>query len=174
MGKIKPAPLGKVFIGILSREENLYRVFSLIEEEFSDIDFRSEIIPFDFTNYYKREMGFPLLRVWVSIKGLSPQDNLVRLKKIAIDLEDKTRVEDKRIYNLDPGILTESRVTLATTKDYSHRLYLGEGIYGEVTLIYRRGEGYIPLPWTYPDYRTETARKFFMRMRELLREEKNA
>jgi len=40
---------------------------------------------------------------------------------------------------------------LATTKDNAHRIYLGQGIYAEVTLIYR-GRRFCPLPWTYPDY----------------------
>ena len=173
MGKIKSVPLGKFFIGILSRGENLPKVFPLIEEKFSEIDFKSEIIPFNFTNYYEEEMGSPLQRIWVSLKGLIPQDNLVKLKKVSLILENKTMVENRRIFNLDPGVLTESRVVLATTKDYSHRIYIGEGIYGEVTLIYRKGKGYLPLPWTYPDYRTETAQNFFLKMRELLREEKH-
>jgi len=173
MSVIKSVPPGKGFIGILSKKGNLYKVFTLIEDHFSEIDFKSELIPFDFTNYYEDEIGSPLLRVWVSLKGLVPQGELVNLKKRAIIIEEKTKVENKRIFNLDPGILTESRVILATTKDYSHRIYIGEGIFGEVTLIYRKGEGYLPLPWTYPDYRTETAKKFFLKMRELLREEKH-
>jgi len=58
---------------------------------------------------------------------------------------------------------------LATTKDYSHRIYVRDGIYEEVTLVYRRGSGFEPWPWTYPDYRSETAKRFFLAVRESLR-----
>jgi hypothetical protein len=56
-----------------------------------------------------------------------------------------------RRVNIDPGYLAGAKFVLLTGKDYSHRLYLGEGIYGEVTLVVQRG-GFSPLPWTYPDY----------------------
>jgi len=56
-------------------------------------------------------------------------------------------------------------MVLATTKNYSHRLYLGKGIYAEVTLKYEDGR-YKPLPWTYPDYRSEEYMEFFDSIRE--------
>ncbi|OPX20432.1 MAG: hypothetical protein BZ151_03750 [Desulfobacca sp. 4484_104] len=40
---------------------------------------------------------------------------------------------------------------LATGKNYVHRLYLDQGIYGDLTLVYQQGR-FQPLPWTYPDY----------------------
>ena len=43
---------------------------------------------------------------------------------------------------------------LASTKDHAHRLYLGQGVYGEVTLTYQQG-CFRPWPWTYPDYGSE-------------------
>ena len=69
--------------------------------------------------------------------------------------------------NVDPGYVAPSRLVLATTKDYSHRIYIGNGIYAEVTLIFRKGT-WTPLDWTYPDYRTELALDFFLRVREVL------
>ena len=43
-----------------------------------------------------------------------------------------------RPINIDPGYVTEAKLVLATTKDRDHRIYLGEGIYGEVTLFYQQ------------------------------------
>ena len=42
-------------------------------------------------------------------------------------------------------------LVLATGKSQAHRIYLGEGVFGDLTLIFRKGT-YQPLPWTYPDY----------------------
>jgi hypothetical protein len=53
---------------------------------------------------------------------------------------------------------------LASCKDYSHRLYLGDGVYGELTLIFEHG-AWRAMPWTYPDYRTEAYQAFFSRVR---------
>ena len=80
-------------------------------------------------------------------------------------LEQSLSVNGKRTVNIDPGYLTPARVVLASTKDFGHRLYLGRGIYGEVTLMYQKKE-FRPLPWTYPDYRSEPYHRFF---EELLR-----
>ncbi len=59
-------------------------------------------------------------------------------------------------------------MVLATTKSYDHRAYLGEGIYAELTYRYRQGS-YRPLEWTYPDYRQESAIRFFNDVRQRYR-----
>jgi hypothetical protein len=53
---------------------------------------------------------------------------------------------------------------LVTTKNYGHRIYLKDGIYAEVTLIYRN-KNFEVLEWTYLDYRNELA--FFTQVRDL-------
>ena len=62
--------------------------------------------------------------------------------------------------------LDGGKLVLATTKNYSHRIYLGDGIYAEVTLIYRN-KGYVALPWTYPDYATEDYQQILRQVRAL-------
>jgi hypothetical protein len=69
-----------------------------------------------------------------------------------------------RPINLDPGCIALSKLVLATTKDQAHRIYLGRGIYAEITLTYLNG-AFRPMPWTYPDYRTEPYRRFFEQVR---------
>jgi hypothetical protein len=75
-----------------------------------------------------------------------------------------------RVVNIDPGYLTLSKVVLATTKDYSHRLYLRDGIYAEVTLHYESGV-WRPWPWTYRDYASGQYSEFFERVRESLKQQ---
>jgi hypothetical protein len=66
--------------------------------------------------------------------------------------------------NLDPGYLTRERLVLATGKNYTHRIYLGGGIFGDLTLTYSRG-GFKPLPWSYPDYSRGDLPELLSRMR---------
>nr|HID14469.1 DUF4416 family protein [Anaerolineae bacterium] len=54
----------------------------------------------------------------------------------------------------------------ATTKDWQHRVYLGGGIYAEVTLRYRKGS-FQPWEWTYPDYRSPEYIAIFNHIRQL-------
>jgi hypothetical protein len=69
-----------------------------------------------------------------------------------------------RSVNIDPGYLDRTKLLLATTKDCSHRIYLGRGIYGDIELMYRSGS-FAWLDWTYPDYREAFSIEFFNRVR---------
>ncbi|HIC91403.1 MAG TPA: DUF4416 family protein, partial [Syntrophaceae bacterium] len=62
-------------------------------------------------------------------------------------------IDHKRRVNIDPGYITPERLVLATGKNYSHRIYLRDGIYADLTLIFKKGS-FRPLEWTYPDYAT--------------------
>ena len=71
-----------------------------------------------------------------------------------------------RPLNLDPGLLTLGKFMLATTKDQAHRIYLGSGIYAEVTLRFESGQ-YEPWPfWTYADYREPAVRAVLKEFRD--------
>jgi hypothetical protein len=73
-------------------------------------------------------------------------------------------VGGRRRINLDPGYVTAAKLVLATTKDFSHRIYLGDGIYAEVTLNFAK-HGCRPFAWTYPDFRAERYWGFFEEVR---------
>ena len=60
--------------------------------------------------------------------------------------------------------MLSSKIILASCKDFSHRIYLGDGVYGEITLQYTKG-GFQILPWTFPDYRKEEYHVFFDNLR---------
>jgi hypothetical protein len=122
-----------------------------IEANASPVDFLSEEFPFTETQYYNEEMGEGLIRRYVSAEKLIDPDQLPHWKHLTNLWEDQHSVDGCRAINIDPGYLTAANLVLASTKPFSHRLYLGRGIYGEVTMLYMHGE-YIKLPWTYPDY----------------------
>ncbi len=174
MGKIKLPVQAKLFIGIIAQNNDLlYRVKNEIEKEWGTIDLESEIFPFDATNYYKDEMGENLIKKFYGFKKLVERENIVEIKLKTNDMEERIKRErgnPKREVNIDPGYLTLSNITLATTKDYRHRIYLGKGIYLENTLYYnRREKSYVEWEWTYPDYRKNEYKAFFNKMREIYR-----
>jgi hypothetical protein len=108
-------------------------------------------LAFDFTAYYDQEMGPGIKRwMWV-LADLVDRSQLVRIKHLTNRLESAYSREGKRRVNLDSGLLTLENVVLATGKNQAHRIYLGEGVFGDLTLVFRKGT-YHPLPWTYPDY----------------------
>ena len=126
----------------------------LITETFGTFDSRSEPIDFTFTTYYDEELGTPITRLLYSLTELVAPTQLAQLKASSNSVEARTaRPDGRRILNLDPGLLSLSRLILATTKASAHRIPIGMSMFAEITLLYRQG-GYRPLEWTYPDFRS--------------------
>lgn len=117
-------------------------------------DFVSEQIPFDYTDYYSPEMGEKLVRRFLSMEKLIRPEALPDIKLATNEIEEESAVAGHRQVNIDPGYLSQSHLILATGKGYSHRPYLRDGIYADLTLIYQ-GKKFCSLPWTYPDYADE-------------------
>ncbi len=168
----EPKPV-KLVVGLLtSLPSILEEVEADVGEKYGAIDGRSSLIPFDYTDYYDREMGEGIKRKFLSFENLIDPAELARIKlatnRIERRLAEDGDFEVERPVNIDPGYIGLSKLVLATTKNYSHRIYLRDGIYAEVTLQYR-DQGYQPLPWTYPDYRSEEYLDFFETTRERYR-----
>ena len=115
---------------------------------------RCDPFPFTFTDYYNEEMGVPIRRFFLSFERLVDPSCLAAIKMETNGIEERYREEGRRKVNLDPGLLALPRFTLATTKENAHRIPLADGIYAEITLLYHKGS-FQPLPWTYPDFRSE-------------------
>ena len=174
MGEERKPQKGKLFLGLIfSDRAVLAAAEKRLANDYGDIDARSSIVPFDKTDYYEKEMGTGLLRQFLSIKPLLDIGELPSVKHQTNILELLfADPQGRRRINIDPGYLLFSKVVLATTKDYSHRLYLGNNIYAEVTLHYRgEDKSYAPWEWTYPDYRDPMALEFFSHLRHLYKEQ---
>jgi hypothetical protein len=155
----------KLIVGILAQPDVMEEAEQYLIVHLGRIEHRSRTIPFQFTDYYTREMGSPLMRRWVSLYEPVRRDELVVLKERARELErELARSDGSRRANLDPGLITGGSVVLASTKDAAHRILLDRGIFAEVTLIYRKGT-FRSLTWTYPDYRTDEAITFCNQVR---------
>ena len=75
-----------------------------------------------------------------------------------------------RPVNLDPGIIEPSKLVLASTKNFSHRIYIGDGMYAELTLSFCRGK-WQSFPYTFPDYKEERYHDFLSKVRDRLVEQ---
>lgn len=152
MGQIRQPQPVKLFASLFAgRAELLDEVTMRLAEEFGPVDFRSGILPFDHTDFYAPEFGPALVRRFVTFEPLVDPGDLAAVKRRTNEIELLWTVHGRRQVNIDPGYISAGKVVLATTKDHAHRLYLGEGIYAEVTLHYHKGT-FEPWSWTYPDY----------------------
>lgn len=171
MGSVRSFTLEKLVIGMLcSRPAIASRVEDELQAQFGPVDYRSERIPFTFTNYYDSEMGRPIDRTFYSFEELVNPEALAAAKLFTNRMEQRFASEERRRVNLDPGLLSLQRLVLASTKDNGRRVPLRDGIYAEITLIYVDG-GFRPLQWTYPDYSTDVYHQVFSRIRNRYREQ---
>jgi hypothetical protein len=146
-----PLPVKPVVSLLLAREDLGPAVVTRLSEFFGPPDLVGPWWPFTETDYYTPEMGPNLGRRLVSFLHLADPAQLASWKVYTNHLETGFTLGGRRAVNLDPGYLAKERLVLATGKNFSHRLYLDHGIYGDLTLLYGGGE-FLSLPWSYPDY----------------------
>ena len=145
-----------MIVSVLSRSQDMIvRVVNGLSTQFGDTDFISEIFPFDFTSYYEGEMGKGLIRRFLSLDETLLPDRLPDIKLYTNRLEESLLDgHGNRKVNVDPGYISLSHLILATGKGYAHRPYLRNGIFADLTLIYKE-KTFHALDWTYPDYRSK-------------------
>ena len=180
MGQIRsPLPV-MLFIGMLSPEPGLFDECSnFLQRDFGPIDSGSEYMPWDISDYYREEMGPNIFRMFIFFKRTMDPGRLSAIKKLTNDIENKYTVNAapglRRRINLDPGYVTEAKVVLASTKDFAHRVYIGDGIYAEVTLRFSaKDRSFVPHEYTFPEFRTEPYLSMFNSVRNDLRAELRA
>ncbi len=140
----------------------------VLEKRFGRIEYETIEIPCTIAGFYKEEMGEPLFRRFFCFEKPVPRDFLVEAKKICHKIEPMfaDHVDDFifRTVNIDPGIMTPDNIVMASHREYNHRLYLKDGVYAEIALIYAR-DHFARLPWTCADFYHDEAIDFFMRVR---------
>ena len=162
-------PKVKFFCAFIYADGKIYNtVKKTLVKKFGPIDFESDEIPFNFTKYYEPEMGLNLTRRFLSFTKLQKPDIFPDIKLFTIKLEKKFAKNNNRVINIDPGYLTQAKLILTTTKDFSHRIYIGKGLFAEITLHYQNNN-FQYLPTTFPDYRTDEYKNIFLRLRKTYR-----
>jgi hypothetical protein len=167
MGSVRPPAQVKLFCALLVAPAiSLHEVETVLAQTYGPIVLRTAPLPFTQTTYYEREMGLHLTRLYVAFEPLISIAALATVKHTTNQLEAMwSTAQGQRRVNVDPGYLDLAKVVLASTKDHSHRLYIGNGIFAEVTLRYRQ-HTFQPWDWTYPDYRVPATLAFFQQLRE--------
>jgi hypothetical protein len=156
----------KLISSLFSSEKDLIdKVIPEMEGLFGPIDTMSQWLFFDRTRYYEKEMGWPLHRRFITFKDLIRPEELPGRKLATNTIEKTYSNNEKRRINIDPGYISLERLVLATGKNYTHRIYLSEGIYADLTLVFHKGS-FSPLEWTYRDYSDPAVITFFNNQRE--------
>jgi len=153
---------GEVWPGLLAELEARFGPAGHVSEEFA----------FDQTPYYDEELGTPIGRRLLAFETLRPLDELAEIKLATNAIESAHAVGARRRVNLDPGFLTLERLVLATGKNFSHRIYLGRGIWADLTLVWQRG-GWTDFPWTFPDYAGQEMKSRLTKLRQLYKTKLN-
>lgn len=130
---------------------------------------KSPEFDFSHTSYYEPEMGANLAKYFALYELVEHPDNLPDYKIHAVNIEDRAAVNGKRVINIDPGYVAMEKVVAASTKNFTHRIYLRDNIYGDLQLYRRKGK-YIPLEWTFQDYQFDSVLGFFEKARKILEE----
>ena len=151
--------------GVLAADERSFDLAtSLLEARYGPVRLASERVPFTWSRYYAAEMGPELIRGFLAFERPIDPGLLGRVKAETVALETEHAREERRTFNLDPAYLTLSNLVVASTKEASHRVYLGDGIYAQLMLVYR-DKTFQPFEWTYPDYRDPSHLAFFEAVR---------
>jgi hypothetical protein len=168
MGTVKSIADVTLICGICTQnEEQIKCVLDTICQSLGPVQRSSRPFAFEHTDYYAVEMGRSLIKLFVSFANHIDPVRLPDLKLYTNAIEQRFADQGKRTVNLDPGYIEIPKLVLATTKNFSHRIYLGKGIFGDVQLYWRQGK-FIGYPWTYPDYLEPENCEFFTAVRNQL------
>jgi hypothetical protein len=166
MSKPNTAEQVKLIFSLFAKEAVLINeTIKVLSLAYGQPDFISAVIPFDYTDYYCAEMGHGLVRRFVTMEKLIRPEDLPDIKLATNEIEDKLTSNAQRRINIDPGYISKAHLILATGKSYTHRPYLRDGIYADLTLVYQ-GKKFCSFPWTYPDYADEKQLSMLSKIRE--------
>lgn len=162
---ILPSPVLLITAVCYQHEIEVEQLLQTMAANYGAICRRSTPFAFTHTNYYRNEMGDALNKFFCAFEKLIEPTDIVDIKLFTNDLETQYSSAGKRRVNIDPGYLEAPKLILATTKNFSHRIYLGKGIYGDVQLYWRHSHFHCN-EWTYPDYRQPQTLAFFTELRK--------
>jgi len=168
MGKPKPPEKALLIAGLLYAEKDiLFQCLEPLTIRLGPIFYKSPEMRWEHSDYYRDEIGWPLFRRFIAFERIISPDEIREIKLETNEIEDTFTEQSKRKINIDPGYITPSKLVLATTKNYVHRIYLGKGIYAEVTLYYQRGT-FRAHEFTYLDYQSDEYIGIFNALRDHL------
>ncbi len=173
MGHPTPhAPVARLLAVITRYDEALAWAEATAASAWGPVALRSPTFRFDQTDYYTASMGPDLGKTFLIFNNLADAAEVADWKfatnQWEADYAALGRHAEPRPLNLDSGYLTAAKLVLASTKDHAHRMYLGRGMYAEVTLFYKHNQ-WQGHDFTFPDYRRADYHAFFQQARDWLR-----
>lgn len=172
MGKVREPEKVLLFTAITYKED-IPRIQALkaLSHHFNQVLLESIVYHFDdFTLYYKKEMGENLFKCLYLFDYFMHPLHLNLIKRYTNWLERLIAQQHNgfpnRIVNIDPGFLNNNKVVLASTKDFTHRIYTGNGIFQEITLRYHKKQ-FAANPWTFADYQSQAVIDFLTEARNI-------
>ena len=170
MKRSSPVEPTILFAGALYNNRDYFvKVRERLRSLFGEIAMESPDMNYSHSDYYRDELGWPITRRFIFFRDKIDPLLLPDIKLITNSIEEELSADGKRNINIDPGYMTLSKVVLASTKNYSHRIYIGKGIFAEVSLVHVKW-GYQPHLFTYRDYASDECRKIFEQARKFLKE----
>ncbi len=172
MGTTSPPEPVALIAGMLAGRSDLFAVArDALERSIGPVELESDTWPFGETRYYQHELGDSILRRFLLFAQPFDPGRLAEIKLRTNETETRLAAElaSTRPVNIDPGYVTLGSLVLATTKFRAHRIYLGSGIYAEVTLLFESADWHA-LAWTYQDYAVGTYHGFLTEVRERLKQ----
>jgi len=170
MAQAKEFTPAKLIIGLIAGRASVFEAAELaLVQRHGPVDLRSALFPFDASNYYHKDMGPGLRRLFLSFADLVPPDRLSAIKVRTNSLEEEIGhgfPDLRRAVNIDPGLLTASALIMATAKNFAHRVPLAAGIYAHLELLFGKNEVRC-LEWTYPDFRQPGYQAFLLEARRV-------
>jgi hypothetical protein len=169
MARIQRPPKGRLIVSIIYNSlDGLADALKLLEKQFGRV--QCETMELTYTSdRYAEEMGTGLQRRFYSFERLVERDRLPEIKAVCHKVENQfgDMVHDYafRTVNIDPGVLTPENLVMASHREYNHRIYLRDGVFAELALVYSRGR-FVRLPWTVVDFCQGEAIEFFLRVRQ--------
>lgn len=160
----------KLIVGILACDEQALKTsHQPLIETYGPADLVSEVYPFDMTEYYVDEAGPNMVRQFLAFEHLIDPGHLAAIKHQTNRMEQvlagQLETPYPRPVNLDPGIIEPSKLVLASTKNFAHRIYIGDHMYAEVTMTYNKGK-WETFPFTFPDFKSGRYNGFLSKVRE--------
>lgn len=160
-------PRGASFFCLLAfqSEDTFFEVKSITEKRFSEVLYESNNLPKYTPDPFEREIAFPSrFSKVLSYKQRIHREELVQKKKEAVEIQIQLQKKDPSLL-IVPGYVTSHNIVLAKSKDDFHRIYLYQGVYGEI--VYKFIEGrLVPTEEAPPFFREREVLYFFSTLRE--------